>query len=125
MRTTAGFTVIELMIVVGIVAILAAMALPSYSDSIRKSRRVDAQSTIIEFSGAAARVLTETSSYASLSLPASTDYYTFSFPSTPTATSYSLKAMPKDTQSKDGCGTMTITNTGKKAHTGSDAICWK
>ncbi len=125
MRTTSGFTLVELMIVIGIVAILVAMALPSYGKSVRKSRRADAQSTIIEFSGSAARVFTETSSYESLILPASTDYYTFSFPSTPAATSYLIQATPKDAQSKDSCGTMTITNTGKKTHTGSDAICWK
>jgi type IV pilus assembly protein PilE len=37
-----GFTLIEVMIVVAIVAILATIALPSYQDSVRKSRRADA-----------------------------------------------------------------------------------
>ena len=37
-----GFTLIEIMIAVAIVAILAAIALPSFMDSIRKSRRADA-----------------------------------------------------------------------------------
>jgi type IV pilus assembly protein PilE len=37
-----GFTLIEIMVVVAIVAIIATIALPSYQDSVRKSRRADA-----------------------------------------------------------------------------------
>ena len=41
-RDSSGFTLIELMIVVAIASILAAVALPSYVDSVRKGRRADA-----------------------------------------------------------------------------------
>jgi type IV pilus assembly protein PilE len=41
-RSTQGFTLIELMLAVAVIAILAAVAVPSYFDSIRKSRRADA-----------------------------------------------------------------------------------
>ena len=125
MRRCKGFTLIELMIVVSIAAILLGLAISSYTDSVRRGRRADVQSIMIEFAGEAARILTETSSYASLALPGNPDYYTFSFPVTPTATAYSLLATPKGVQLKDKCGSMALTNTGKKTHTGSDTGCWK
>jgi type IV pilus assembly protein PilE len=45
---SGGFTLIELMIVLAIVAILAAIAYPSYQDSVRKSRRADARAVLVE-----------------------------------------------------------------------------
>lgn len=46
MKKTKGFTLIEVMIVVVIVAILAAVAIPSYQDSVRKTRRADAKEAL-------------------------------------------------------------------------------
>lgn len=45
-RGNMGFTLIELMIVVGIVAILAAITIPSYQESIKRARRVDAMTDL-------------------------------------------------------------------------------
>jgi type IV pilus assembly protein PilE len=47
-RRHAGFTLIEVMIVVTIVAILAAIAYPSYLESVRKSRRAEARAQLME-----------------------------------------------------------------------------
>ena len=47
-RRLAGFTLIEVMIVVAIVAILSAIAFPSYQESVRKSKRADARTQLLE-----------------------------------------------------------------------------
>ena len=49
-RRLGGFTLIEVMIVVAIVAILSAIAFPSYQESVRKSKRADARTQLLEAS---------------------------------------------------------------------------
>jgi type IV pilus assembly protein PilE len=63
-RKVKGFTLIELMIVVAIVAILASIAVPAYNDSITKSRRADAQGTLTSFANAMERHFTTNGTYA-------------------------------------------------------------
>jgi type IV pilus assembly protein PilE len=62
-KSGAGFTLIEVMIVVTIIGILAAVAIPSYSDHIRKSHRADAQAALIALAQNMERRYSETNSY--------------------------------------------------------------
>lgn len=63
MKRQAGYTLIELMIVVAIVGILAAIAIPSYNEQVSKSRRVDAQAALSGLAQAMERHYTENGSY--------------------------------------------------------------
>jgi len=122
-----GFTLIELMIVVVIVGILAAIALPSYQESVRKTRRSEAQTELLKNVNFMERFFTENSSYFGAVLPpaSSTDYYTIEFTAIPTATSYAVRAVPKvgTSQVSDSCATLSITSLGNKEASGTGR-CW-
>ena len=120
----SGFTLVELMIVIAIVAILVALALPNYNESVRKARRSDAQQELLEFAGTAERIFTQNNSYIGVTLPASSDYYDFEVVSATTATSFDIRAKAKGAQVSDRCGNMTLSNTGAKTYTGTLAGCW-
>ncbi len=126
----SGFTVIELMIAIAIVAILVALALPNYQDSVRKGRRAEAQADLLDFAGSAERVFTQTNSYTTAALPdgdkdgdGEDDYYTYSFPVAVTATTYTIRATPTAAQTADKCGTMSLNSTGLKTNTGTEVGC--
>lgn len=65
MHKQRGFTLIEVMIVVVIVAILAAVAIPSYQNSIQKTRRADAKETLTRVAAAQERYFFTNNKYAS------------------------------------------------------------
>ncbi|OTG63919.1 pilus assembly protein PilE [Acinetobacter sp. ANC 4470] len=50
-KNLKGFTLIELMIVVAIIGIIAMFAYPAYQESVRKTKRIDAQASIIQIAG--------------------------------------------------------------------------
>ncbi len=132
-----GFTLIEVMIVTVILAVLAAIALPSYQESIRKSRRADAKSALMAASQAMEKYYTERQTYVGATLgAAATDvykatspdgYYTLSFSATPTASAYTIEAARTGAQTNDKCGTFSINQAGAKAVSGGSltaADCW-
>lgn len=123
-RQRAGFTLVELVVVIAVIAILTALALPNYQTSVRKSRRADVQKDLLGFAGDAERIFTETNSYVTATLPANTPYYTFSFVAGPTAATWTIRATPVGGQSADRCGAMTLTHTGQRTHSGTEAGCW-
>lgn len=118
-RANQGFTLIEAMIVVVIVAILASIALPAYQDSVRKSKRADAQGALLGLANAMERYFTTNGSYTgadaatifSAQVPTSggTAYYTLSITAN-NGTSYTLRATAVGSMAGDG--NMELTSTG-------------
>ena len=142
MRNQQGITLIELMVVVTIVAILAAIAYPSYQEQIRSSRRAECSGALVNFGSAMERFYTVNGSYLGAAAGGANTGVPAVFPGTcpvdggdatynltiqaATAATFSLQAIPVGPQAGDKCGTFTLTNTGLKAITGASAgITWE
>jgi len=141
-RRSRGFTLIELMIVVAVVGLLAAVALPSYFGSLRKTRRADAVAVTSQIQQAQERWRATCPSYATLiptanagdcvtgtsglAIPAATGArYTYAL-SAVSATGYTLTAtaFAGTSQASDtGCTALVmIVTAGVAAQT--PAQCW-
>lgn len=112
-----GFTLIELMIVVAIVGILAAIAYPSYTDYVQKSRRGDAIASLADFrieqEKWRANNVSYTTSTGALGLSSSSrdGYYNMIIVSA-AASSYQVTAAPTGAQAGDVCGIFSIVANG-------------
>lgn len=124
MNKQKGFTLIELMIVVAIIAILAAVAYPSYQDSVTKARRSDAKADLVTLANFMERYFSENYQYnqsnatppVAVTLPAgvASDFYDYDFASLG-ANTFTLQAAPTGAQATaDACGTLTLDHTGVK-----------
>lgn len=138
-RAQQGFTLIELMVALAIVGILVGIAVPSYQDSVRKSRRAQAKADLAEIAQGMERYYTVNNTYAGATIAAiwgtptqspregTSPRYNLSFQAAPTNNSFVIQAVPisGSGQEKDKCGTLTLSNTGARTPN-TDALreCW-
>jgi type IV pilus assembly protein PilE len=139
----SGFTLIELMIVVAIVAIVLAIALPGYQEQVRKTKRSIARGELLEVAARQEQYFVNNKQYAidltSLGYPtngygvdqntnavaAGAGIYNIQLAGGATTIAYTLEADPTGGQVRDTrCGMLTITSTGIKGAVGSVSECW-
>lgn len=126
----AGFTLVELMIVVAILGILAGIAYASYAQSVIKSRRSAAAACLQERAQLMERYYTTKLTYVGASAPAACDglsrFYTVQFNGTPTAKTFAITAVPSSLQNDSKCGTLSIDQKGGRGASGTDGAngCW-
>lgn len=131
----SGFTLIELIIVVAIIGILAAVALPSYREHVVRTNRAMAAGCLMEIAQMTERHYATNLTYNAAPLPALqcrddlAAEYRFAVEIPNGGQVFRLTAEPQGAQAaSDGarCGTLGLDNTGAKSATGSLGVaeCW-
>jgi type IV pilus assembly protein PilE len=148
-NTAAGFTLLELMIVVAIVTILATIAYPSYMQQVRQSRRTEARTAIMDMTSREERYFSTNGAsytaaaagvgYNALPVVVGSGYYTLSVCSPAcapsaiaTTPSYTVTATPVAGQSQaldTTCQSFSVDSTGKQfafdnAGNNTTTTCW-
>ncbi|WP_323134648.1 type IV pilin protein [Aromatoleum toluclasticum] len=130
-----GFTLIEVMIVVAIIGILAAVAYPSYTSYLVRANRSVATAHLLDIATRQQQYRLDARTFGSLSdigmgtAPSEVSkHYAISLDPAPTATEFTAQAIPTGSQlTQDAkCGTLRINQAGTKSVTGSGSVadCW-
>ncbi|MBU3739022.1 MAG: prepilin-type N-terminal cleavage/methylation domain-containing protein [Rhodoferax sp.] len=132
-----GYTLLELLVVLLILGLLAALGWPAYLDSVQRGQRAEARAALLEaqqfmerYHAANARYTLDESGAVAPALPVrlqqvpqATPRYRLSV--TPTPGGYTLSATPL---ANDACGDLTLAHTGERGRSGSGrtvAECWR
>lgn len=115
------------MVVLAILAIVVALAYPSYVEQVRKTRRADAEASLLAAAQILERCFTRLNAYNADGCPdpagASDDGY-YQITVARDATTYTLTAAPQGDQVNDPCGTFTLDYLGNKTPVPDSKRCW-
>jgi type IV pilus assembly protein PilE len=140
----AGFTLIEMMIVIAIATILITIAVPAYLAQIRESHRTSARTALLDLAQREERFMSTNNSYTNdptmLGYPAGqpialpTNDYNLTIcldtvlpcaANAATGTTFNLTATAINAQAKDAqCLTLSVNNQGNQTQTGTSTTCW-
>jgi type IV pilus assembly protein PilE len=136
---TAGFTLVELMVSIVVATILITIAVPSYTNQIRKSRRTDARAAVLDLAQREERYMSTNGLYttnpqnlgyggATFPVTLGDNFYTLTVAVTAatatTPAAYTVTAAPINGQLNDtACQSFTVNNLGVQASTPS-TTCW-
>lgn len=132
-RAMGGFTLIELMLVVIVMAILAGIAYPSYVEQARKSKRGQVKADLVEYAQLAERFHTTQNTYEGFTLPGGGDSVSspreggtaaYSVGFVGTQSTFTLTATAQGNQAKDKCGDLGINQANVKTSGGALSECW-
>ena len=135
-----GFTLIELMVAVAVVAILGTIAMASYSSQIQKSRRTDARSAVMDLAGREEKLFSTVNAYSSAPsdlgygavgavwpITIGSGYYQVSVTVANPPVSFLITATAFGSQVSDTkCTTLSVDQLGTQTSTGTEtaATCW-
>lgn len=123
----AGFTLIEVMVTVIVIGILSAIAIPNYSEYVKRGARAEAMAALLQGAAQMQQQFTLSNSYSATTPTfSSTTKYNVSLVAGTTASAFTLQAVPISADAK--CGTFTVDQSGQRglsgSHTFSIADCW-
>ena len=130
-NSQGGFTLIELMIVVGIIGIIAAIALPAYFRYVERTQITDGQRALLDAAQWMERQYTVGGSEYPSELPAelatASDFYTVTLAGlTDDGQTYTLTAGPPGNKRGGNCNTLTLNHLGERTGTLEPANgCWR
>ncbi len=129
----AGFSLIELMIVVTIIGILVVIAYPSYTAHMERARRSDGQSALLDLANRMDQYFNENHHYTGATLTqlgvngnSPEGYYSLAIENL-SDNAFNLKAFPVGAQSGDLCGTLSLNQLGQRNFSGTTVTlsdCW-